>query len=70
MGKIPCIETDGGFLAETNPILDYLEETHPQPALLPTDPFTRAADRAPFARERSSVEFHEVMFAAERVHLL
>jgi glutathione S-transferase len=45
MGKIPCIETDAGFLAETNPILDYLEETHPQPALLPTDPFARAKVR-------------------------
>ena len=45
MGEIPCIETAAGFLAETHPILDYLEETHPQPALLPTDPFARAKVR-------------------------
>jgi glutathione S-transferase len=45
MGKIPCIETDNGFLAETHAILDYLEEAHPKPALLPADPFARAKVR-------------------------
>lgn len=45
MGKIPCIETDDGFLAESIPILDYLEETHPEPALLPADPYARAKVR-------------------------
>ena len=32
MGKIPCIETKRGFLAETHAILDYLEESHATPA--------------------------------------
>jgi glutathione S-transferase len=45
MGKVPCIETSKGFLTETHPILDYLEESQPQPALLPTDPFERAKVR-------------------------
>ena len=45
MGKIPCIETDDGFLAESIPILNYLEETHPEPALLPSDAFARAKVR-------------------------
>ncbi len=45
MGKIPCIETGQGFLAETHPILDFLEEAHPAPPLLPTDPFARAKVR-------------------------
>lgn len=45
MGKIPCLETDRGFLTETRAILDYLEESHPTPALLPTDPFDRAKVR-------------------------
>jgi glutathione S-transferase len=45
MGKVPCIETSKGFLTETHPILDYLEDVHPQPALLPTDPFERAKVR-------------------------
>jgi glutathione S-transferase len=45
MGKIPSIETDDGFLAETHAILDYLEDMHPKPALLPADPFARAKVR-------------------------
>jgi glutathione S-transferase len=45
MGKIPCIETEDGFLAESIPILEYLEETHPKPALLPSDPYARAKVR-------------------------
>ena len=45
MGKIPCLETDGGFLAESIAIFEYLEEIQPQPALLPADPFARAKVR-------------------------
>jgi len=45
MGKIPCIETADGFLAETMTILNYLEETHPENPLLPVDPFQRAKVR-------------------------
>jgi len=45
MGKIPCIETDQGFLAETHAILDYLEDVEPKPSLLPADPFARAKVR-------------------------
>jgi glutathione S-transferase len=45
MGKVPCIETEQGFLAETHAILDYLEDIKPTPALLPTDPFARAKVR-------------------------
>ena len=45
MGKIPCIQTDAGYLAETHAILDYLEEAHPTPALLPADAFARAKVR-------------------------
>jgi len=45
MGKIPCIETERGFLTETRAILDYLEDVQPQPPLLPADPFARAKVR-------------------------
>jgi glutathione S-transferase len=45
MGKIPCIETEQGFLAETRAILEYLEEIRPRPALLPSEPFARAKTR-------------------------
>jgi glutathione S-transferase len=42
MGKVPCLETDRGFLSETNVMLDYVEDTHPKPALVPADPFAAA----------------------------
>jgi len=45
MGKIPCIQTDAGYLAETHAILDYLEDVQPSPALLPADPFARGKVR-------------------------
>ena len=45
MGKVPVLETPRGFLAETDAILDYLEESHPQPPLFPADPFERARAR-------------------------
>jgi len=45
MGKVPCLQTDHGYLVETPAILDYLEEIHPEPALLPADPFARAKAR-------------------------
>lgn len=45
MGKVPCLETEDGFLVETQVILDYLEEVAPQPALLPAEPFERARVR-------------------------
>jgi len=45
MGKVPCIETEQGFLSETNIILEYIEETGSGAALMPTDPFERARVR-------------------------
>lgn len=42
MGKIPALETGHGFLTETNVILEYLDATHPEPALYPQEPFARA----------------------------
>jgi len=45
MGKIPCLETEDGYLAESIAIFEYLEEIQPQPALLPADPYARAKVR-------------------------
>jgi len=45
MGKVPCIEVEGGCLSETGVILDYLEETYPATPLYPADPFSRAKVR-------------------------
>ncbi len=45
VGKIPCLETEQGFLAETGVIINYLEELCPEPALMPKDPWERAKVR-------------------------
>ncbi|WP_116473103.1 glutathione S-transferase family protein [Zobellella maritima] len=45
MGKIPCLETDDGFISESLAIIEYLEETRPKPALMPDSPYARAKMR-------------------------
>jgi glutathione S-transferase len=45
MGKVPCLETERGFLSETAVILEYLEDLAPEPRLLPQDPYARAKVR-------------------------
>src|SRR5262245_30530131 len=46
MGKVPILELDGGRrLAESEVILEYLEDAYPQKPLLPKDPFARAKVR-------------------------
>jgi maleylacetoacetate isomerase len=44
---LPVLKTDSGqLLTQSLAIIEYLEETHPQPALLPKDPLQRARVRA------------------------
>jgi len=46
MAQIPVLELDDGTcLAQSVAILEYLEETHPEPAMLPADPIARARVR-------------------------
>ncbi|CAN7509984.1 maleylacetoacetate isomerase [Phenylobacterium sp. LjRoot225] len=46
-GLTPALETeDGRVLTQSLAILEWLEEVHPVPPLLPADPFDRAAVRA------------------------
>ena len=45
LGKIPFIRTEHGALCESQVIADYLEAAHPQPPLLPADPFAAAKVR-------------------------
>lgn len=45
MGKIPFLTTAQGCLAESQVLLEYIEATHPQPPLLPKDPFAAAKVR-------------------------
>lgn len=42
LGKVPFIRTPQGTLCESEVIVQYLERTHPQPALLPEDPWQAA----------------------------
>mgnify|MGYP003149776536 FL=1 len=35
---VPALETDGTILTQSMAILEWLEETHPQPPILPSDP--------------------------------
>lgn len=46
-GLVPSLETDdGAVLTQSLAIMEYLEEAHPEPAILPQDPAARARARA------------------------
>jgi maleylpyruvate isomerase len=45
-GLVPTLLVDGRVLTQTPAILEWLEECHPDPALLPPDPDARARVRA------------------------
>ncbi len=45
LGKIPAVEINGLFLAESTPILEWLEDAYPTLSLLPPTPNSRALAR-------------------------
>jgi maleylpyruvate isomerase len=45
-GLVPALEVDGAVLTQSPAILEWLEETYPEPQLLPDDALGRAAVRA------------------------
>jgi len=45
-GMVPALEVDGVVLTQSPAILEWLEDAHPAPALLPTDAIDRARVRA------------------------
>jgi maleylacetoacetate isomerase/maleylpyruvate isomerase len=45
-GLVPALESDDGVMTQSLAILEWLEETHPQPPLLPAAPRDRATVRA------------------------
>lgn len=45
-GLIPALEDDGLVIGQSLAIIEYLDETHPEPPLLPADPRGRAVVRS------------------------
>jgi glutathione S-transferase len=45
MGKVPVLEFDGGSLAESQVICEYLEDAYPQVPLYPKDPVAKSRAR-------------------------
>lgn len=45
-GMVPALEADGLILTQSPAILEWLDETYPEPALMPADPAGRARVRA------------------------
>lgn len=45
-GLVPTLSLEGQVVSQSMAILEYLEETHPQPAILPEDSIDRAYVRA------------------------
>lgn len=44
-GLVPTLETDQGMIAQSLAIIEWLDETHPEPAFLPDDAWGRARVR-------------------------
>ncbi|NOJ39866.1 maleylacetoacetate isomerase [Bradyrhizobium australiense] len=45
-GLVPTLEDDGAVLTQSLAIVEWLDDTHPNPPLLPKDPLRRAKVRA------------------------
>jgi glutathione S-transferase len=46
LGRLPVLELDdGSYLTESLPIIEYLEETHPEPPMIGADPRERSRVR-------------------------
>jgi maleylacetoacetate isomerase len=56
MGYVPALEVGGRYLSESAAIIEWLDETHPTPALLPRDPFERAHLRQLYELINSGVQ--------------
>ena len=55
---VPNLVIDGEHLSQSMAIIEYLDETHPEPALLPKEPLARARVRA--LAQSISCEIHPI----------
>lgn len=66
-GLVPAIEEGGRIFAQSLAILEYLEETHPDPPLLPSEPVERARVRQ--LALLIACEIHPLQNSGVRQHL-
>jgi maleylacetoacetate isomerase len=66
-GLMPALEIDGRVIAQSGAILEWLEETHPDPPLLPADPVTRAQARG--FGQHIAAEMHALTIVRVRGYL-
>lgn len=45
-GTVPVLYQDDKVISGSMPIMEYLEEAYPEPALMPRDPYLKALDRS------------------------
>jgi glutathione S-transferase len=65
-GKVPALEHDGQRIVESAVINEYIEETFPEPRLLPREPARRALARIwiDFANTRLAAAYAKVLLGA------
>ena len=67
-GKLPALEHDGRLVADSTDIAAYLEETFPEPPLLPADPAARALCHVLEDWADESLYFYEMTLRFTRPH--
>jgi glutathione S-transferase len=66
VGRVPVLEEDDFVLPESRVIMEYLEERHPEPPLLPSEPTDRASVRLWFERfDAFSRPYYRTVFEGE-----
>jgi maleylacetoacetate isomerase len=64
LGTVPTLDDQGRLITQSLAICEYLEETHPNPPILPSDAFGRARVRA--LALAVACEIHPVVGRAQR----
>src|SRR5947208_16481746 len=71
VGRVPILEESGFVLPESRVIMEYLEERHPEPPLLPHGSAARALVRLWFERfDELSRPYYRVVFEGEAAEAL